>query len=191
MLALQNFVLLGLPLAVAASPSPVKRAPSGSFTLYAYGDGIGGAPVFSDGETAYVGKQSSLNGSNVAQVTFTVGDNNSLLASPNTTSGTTTPSWSNTTFYVPSTSSSAHTVGFTNSTPSDEMAATDFIFYGQVVFHQNDDGDLEGEWYATTTQYDEVWTLKWNTSSDDNSTSMVAVTLKATAPTLAMDGSDE
>lgn len=42
-------LILGIPVAIAGSPILVERAPTAPFGLFAYGDGIGGAPVFTDG----------------------------------------------------------------------------------------------------------------------------------------------
>lgn len=50
MVALQNLILLGLPVAIAGAALE-QRAPKSPFGLYAYGDGIGGAPVFTSGRT--------------------------------------------------------------------------------------------------------------------------------------------
>ncbi|KAI1734712.1 hypothetical protein F4680DRAFT_437617 [Xylaria scruposa] len=172
-----------MPVAFAASPHVLKRAPPASFGLFAYGDSIGGFPVFSDGDTAYVGDGSQLNDTDSAVVVFTVGTDNSLVASPNTTNSTTTPSWSNTTFYVPSDGSSSHKVGFTNSTPASNVSSTGFIFYGQVMLHESDETGLESQWYAVPTDIENVWTLEWNTTSDGTSDDNVIVSLKTTPPT--------
>lgn len=50
MVAFQNLLLLGLPVAIAGAALE-QRAPKSPFGLYAYGDGIGGAPVFTSGRT--------------------------------------------------------------------------------------------------------------------------------------------
>lgn len=47
--ALQSLLLLGLPVAIVGSPALLPRAPTGPFTLYAYGEGIGGVPLFTSG----------------------------------------------------------------------------------------------------------------------------------------------
>ncbi|CAJ2512546.1 Uu.00g055610.m01.CDS01 [Anthostomella pinea] len=177
----QNLLPLGLPMVLAGSPAAMKRAPTGPFNLYAYGDGIGGAPVFTSGDVAYLGNKSELNDAEASPVLFTVGASNTLYGSPNVTDEETTPSWSNVTFYVPGPASSSHTVGFTNSTPETNVSASGFIFYGQFALHENADGNLETLWYATPTEYDGVWSLDWNTT-DDESEEAVLVTLKSTAP---------
>jgi hypothetical protein len=113
--------------------------------------------------------------------TVTIGDDSTLSGSPNTTASTGTPSWSNVTFFIPSTTSSSHDIGFANSTTSGEVSTTGFLFYSQVVLH-SDDGEMATLWYATPTDIDGVWSLKWN-ATDDDSTDNVLVNLKATAPT--------
>ncbi|KAI3316496.1 hypothetical protein HD806DRAFT_517387 [Xylariaceae sp. AK1471] len=175
--------LFVLPAVSTASPHAMKRAPPTSFSLFAYGTGIGGFPLFSDGKTAYVGNSTQLNDTDSAVVVFTVGTDNSLMGSPNTTSLTSTPSWSNTTFYVPSPGSSSHTIGFTNSTPPNNVTSTGFIFYGQVVLHESDEFGLESQWYAIPTNTKNVWSLEWSTTSNETSNDGVLVTLKTTPPT--------
>ncbi|KAI0188218.1 hypothetical protein EV127DRAFT_498267 [Xylaria flabelliformis] len=178
-----SYLSLVLPAASAASPFIVKRAPPASFGLFAYGTGVGGFPLFSDGDTAYIGDGSQLNNTNSAVVTFTVGTDNSLIGSPNTTDSTATPSWSNITFYIPGSGSSSQSVGFTNSTVPNNSSSTGFVFYGQVVLHESDEVGLESGWYAVATGTDNVWSLVWNTTSEETGEDMVAVTLKTTPPT--------
>ncbi|KAI1079055.1 hypothetical protein F5B20DRAFT_191317 [Whalleya microplaca] len=187
MLALQSLILLGASMVVAGSPHVVKRAPTSPFVLYAYGDGIGGAPIFTSGDRAYLGDSFRLNSSEAAPVQFTTGTDDALLGSPNsTTDSTSTPTWSNLTFLIPGPTSSSHDVGFTNSTPGSDMSASGFIFYGQFLLHQNTDGSLKSMWYALPTGTDRVWTLGWNSTGDDTE-GKVTLTLKATAPSIKTD----
>ncbi|KAI1653265.1 hypothetical protein F4813DRAFT_375254 [Daldinia decipiens] len=178
-------LILGIPVVVAGSPMLIERSPTSPFALFAYGDGIGGAPVFTDGESAYIGRATRLNDSEAAQVQFIGGTDNSLLASPNTTAGN-APTWSNLTFMVPDMTSSSHQVGFANSTISGGGSASEFVFYGDFLLHKNTDGDINGLWYAVPSDEDRIWTLNWN-STDDDTEEKVLVTLKATPPSRTMD----
>ncbi|KAI1644623.1 uncharacterized protein F4817DRAFT_207461 [Daldinia loculata] len=178
-------LILGIPVAIAGSPILVERAPTAPFGLFAYGDGIGGAPVFTDGEGAYVGGATHLNDSEAAQVQFISGTDNSLLANPNTTAGN-APTWSNLTLMVPDTTSSSHQVGFANSTTSSDRSGSGFVFYGDFLLHKNTDGDLKALWYAVPSDQDGIWSLNWN-STDDDTEGIVLVTLKATPPSREMD----
>ncbi|KAI2470211.1 hypothetical protein F4781DRAFT_186475 [Annulohypoxylon bovei var. microspora] len=187
--ALKSLLLLGLPMAIAVSPAVMKRAPTSPFVLYAYGDGIGGAAVFTTGDGAFVGSASSSNSTEAAAVSFEVGTDNSLLGSPNTTTGDTTPTWSNLTFNVPDTTSSSHQVAFSNSTNSTTgRSSSGFTFYGQFLLH-NTDGSLKSMWYALPSGQDGIWTLNWNSTGDDTD-GQVIVTLKATAPSTPADTSN-
>ncbi|KAF3068424.1 putative cytochrome p450 protein [Daldinia childiae] len=178
-------LMLGIPMALAGSPIIVQRAPTAPFGLFAYGDGIGGAPVFTDGENAFIGRATRSNDSEAAQIQFISGTDNSLLASPNTTTGN-APTWSNLTFMVPDTTSSSHQVGFTNSTTSTDRSGSGFVFYGDFLLHKNTDGDLKALWYAVPSDEDRIWTLNWN-STDDDTEGKVVVTLKATPPSRPTD----
>ncbi|KAI0851190.1 hypothetical protein F5Y00DRAFT_16599 [Daldinia vernicosa] len=179
-------LILGIPAVIAGSPILVERAPTSPFALFAYGDGIGGAPVFTDGDGAYIGQVTSLNDSEAAQVEFNAGTDNTLLANPNTTTTGNTPTWSNLTFIVPDTTSSSHKVEFTNSTTTGDRSGTGFVFYGEFLLHKSTDGDLKAMWYAVPSGQDNVWTLNWN-STDDDTEGKVIVTLKATPPSRGAD----
>ncbi|KAI1211176.1 uncharacterized protein F4807DRAFT_419281 [Annulohypoxylon truncatum] len=184
--ALKSLFLIGLPMAFAASPALMRRGPTTNFSLYAYGDGIGGAQVFTTGQGAFVGSASASNSTQAAPVLFDVGTDNSLLGSPNTTD--TTPTWSNLTFNVPDTITAGHQVSFSNSsTNSSGRSASGFIFYGQYLFHQASSGDLKSMWYALPSGQDGIWTLNWN-STGDTTEGQVIVTLRAVAP--STDGAD-
>ncbi|KAI0382355.1 hypothetical protein F5Y04DRAFT_53557 [Hypomontagnella monticulosa] len=179
-------LIFSLPIALAGSLAIVERAPTTPFGLYAYGDEIGGAPVFTTGQGAYIGKASKVDDTEAAPVEFNLGTDNSLLGNPNATSGESTPTWSNLTFMVPDTTSSSHDVGFTNSTTTSERSSSGFIFYDQFLLHRNLDGSLKSLWYAVPTEDEGVWYLRWNSTGDD-SEGQVLVSLKATAPSKPVD----
>ncbi|KAI1407057.1 hypothetical protein F5Y13DRAFT_183688 [Hypoxylon sp. FL1857] len=186
MRALQSLLLLGLPMVIVGSPVLEKRTPSSPFGLYAYGDGIGGAPVFTTGDGAFIGTASRVDDTEAAPVQFEVGTDESLLGNPNTTASDSSPTWSNLTFYVPDTTTSSHQVEFTNSTSDINRSISGFVFYGQFLLHKNTKGDLQTLWYALPTDTDGVWSLNWNSTGDDTE-GQVVVTLKATAPSKEAD----
>ncbi|KAI0899030.1 hypothetical protein F4806DRAFT_322590 [Annulohypoxylon nitens] len=189
MSTLKNLLLIGLPMAFAASPAVMRRGPTTNFSLYAYGDGIGGAQVFTTGDGAFVGSASSSNSTEAAPVVFDVGTDNALLGSPNATD--TSPTWSNLTFNVPDTTASGHQVSFSNSTNSTTgRSSSGFLFYGQYLFHQSTGGDLKSEWYALPSGQDGVWSLNWNSTGDDTD-GKVIVTLRAIAPSSGSDTSTD
>ncbi|KAI1762276.1 hypothetical protein GGR53DRAFT_502087 [Hypoxylon sp. FL1150] len=188
MVALQNLVLLGLPVAIAGAAIKA-RAPGTPFALYAYGTGIGGAPVFTSGYKAYIGNASLLQNTEAADVEFTATSTEELVGSPNTTANDANPTWSNLTLLVPATTSDSHEVSFTNSTPGSGMSASGFTFYGEVLLHKGSDGSLKSLWYATPLSQDGVWSLEWNSTGDDTS-GQIPLTLSATAPAHANGKSD-
>ncbi|KAL7627708.1 hypothetical protein AAE478_001902 [Parahypoxylon ruwenzoriense] len=181
MLALQSLIFLGFPIVIAGSPTLVERAPTGTFGLFAYGDGIGGVSVFTAGDRAFLGNATEVGDDEAAPVEFELGTDNALLGSPNSTSTSNAPSWSNLTFVVPAADSSSHDVEFTSSTPGTNVSASGFTFYGQFLFHKKNDGNLESMWYALPSEQEGVWTLGWNTTGDDTE-GKVLLSLRAVAP---------
>ncbi|KAI1377065.1 hypothetical protein F4677DRAFT_66327 [Hypoxylon crocopeplum] len=186
MVALQSLILLAIPMVTAMSTDLLKRAPKTPFNLYGYGRGIGGAPVFTSGDRAFLGNASRFNDPEAVPVQFVVSTDNSLVGNPNSTSEDSEPSWSNLTFIVPDTASPSHQVSFSNSTSNTDASASGFVFYGQFCLHKNTDGALKSLWYALPTEYDDVWDLDWN-STDDYTEGQVMLTLKATAPSKPVD----
>ncbi|KAI1473145.1 uncharacterized protein F4812DRAFT_454961 [Daldinia caldariorum] len=183
-------LILGIPIAIAAgSPVLVERAPTSAFGLFAYGDGIGGAPLFTTGDGAFIGTATHSNDSQAAQVEFIANSDNSLVANPNTTAAN-DPTWSNLTFSVPNTTSSSHQVGFSNSTSDDNRSGSGFVFYGDFLLHKETSGDLQSMWYAVPSGQDNIWTLNWN-YTDDDTDGKVLVTLKTTPPSKAVDDASE
>ncbi|KAI0835051.1 hypothetical protein F5Y06DRAFT_277263 [Hypoxylon sp. FL0890] len=187
--ALQSIVLLGLPMVIVGSPVVEKRTPTSPFGLYAYGDGIGGAAIFTTGDGAFIGNASQVNNSQAAPAQFEVDTDNSLLANPNTTASDSSPTWSNLTFYVPDNTTSSHQVEFTNSTSGVNKSVSAFVFYGQFLLHKTTSGDLQTLWYALPTDTDGVWSLNWNSTGDDTE-GQVVVSLTSTAPSTGSADAD-
>ncbi|KAF5549866.1 hypothetical protein FMEXI_4118 [Fusarium mexicanum] len=153
-----------------------------AFSLYAYGTGVGGLPIFSSGSEIFVGNFSKIDDSEAAPILFTVGDD-AWSASPNTTGYAEgrEPSWSNLTFAVPGPSSSSHSVKLTNSTADTDAYVTDLMFYGTFVMVE-EDGQMTSLWYATPSETDGVYVIGWNSSDAGLSDNKVTITLKRTPP---------
>ncbi|KAK6956680.1 hypothetical protein Daesc_001959 [Daldinia eschscholtzii] len=182
-------LILGIPVVVAGSPVLVERAPTAPFGLFAYGEGIGGAPVFTTGDGAYIGTATHTDDSEAAQVEFITATDSSLLANPNVTAAN-EPTWSNLTFNVPDNTTSSHQVGFTNTTTDGKRSGFGFVFYGEFLLHKSVEGDLESMWYAVPSDQDGIWSLNWN-STDDDTEGKVLVTLKATPPSKEVDNENK
>ncbi|KAK1957426.1 hypothetical protein LY78DRAFT_620760 [Colletotrichum sublineola] len=181
-------ILFSLAAVVAAVPAGnLPRAASldknAPFQIYAYGDGIGGLPLFSAGGDAYLGDHTKLNDSNAAPVTFTPAANNVWQGAPNTTA---TPGWSNLTFFIPAVGASNHSVGFVNpnSTASDRQTRG-FMLYGDFVFVEGGSDSLASMWYATPSSTDGIYSLKWNETGDSTEDKIV-LALKKTVPSTAL-----
>ncbi|KAF4957862.1 hypothetical protein FSARC_11158 [Fusarium sarcochroum] len=152
------------------------------FSIYAYGPGMGGLPIFSAGGDIFVGNFSRVNNSEAAPVQFTAGDN-AWFGSPNTTgyaSGR-DPTWSNYTFAVPGPSSSSHSVKLINDTTDTDDYVSNLVFYGTFVMVE-ENGELTSLWYGTPSGTDGVYSIGWNASDAGSSDDKVVVTLKRTPP---------
>ncbi|KLO82492.1 uncharacterized protein FFB20_04163 [Fusarium fujikuroi] len=155
---------------------------NGPFSLYAYGTGVGGLPIFSSGDEIFVGNFSKVDDDEAAPILFTVGDD-AWYASPNTTGYAKgrDPSWSNLTFAVPGPSSSSHSVKLINSTTDTDGYVFDLMTYGTFVMVE-ENGQMTSLWYATPSEIDGVYVIGWNASDAGQSDDKVAITLKKTPP---------
>ncbi|KXH45660.1 hypothetical protein CSIM01_09729 [Colletotrichum simmondsii] len=190
----------------SAKSSHVRRADTSSFQIYAYGTGIGGLALFTAGGDAYFGDYTQFNDSNAAPVickyrqphfpflatagltgrSMTVtpdeDDTETWLGAPNTTAVTTAPTWSNLTFTIPTADSGVHNVAFLNSSASTTGRKTSgFSFYGNFVLVEAEDGSFESWWYATATDIDGIYNLRWNETGDDTDDKII-LNLRRTAP---------
>ncbi|KAK2037573.1 hypothetical protein LZ31DRAFT_509435 [Colletotrichum somersetense] len=153
--------------------------------MYAYGDGIGGLPVFSAGGDAFIGNFSKFNDPNAAPVTFTP-DNHIWQGTPNVTDSSSAPNWSNLTFSIPANGASNNSVGFVNSTSAPSDRLTDgFLTYGNVIFFAGASGKMQSQWYATPYTIDGIYALKWN-ASNDLSEDKIILALKKTVPSTSL-----
>ncbi|KAK5633725.1 hypothetical protein RRF57_009439 [Xylaria bambusicola] len=116
-------------------------------------------------------------GSCTLHAVSTWGPNNELIGNPDVDSS---PSWSNKAFYIPAASSASHDVGFTLE-PGTDMDTSGFIFYDATLLHVSEDNSLQSLWYALPTQYEKVWSLRWNATGDE-SDGHLAVTLRTVPP---------
>lgn len=109
-------------------------------------------------------------------------DTETWLGAPNTTAVTTAPTWSNLTFTIPTADSGVHNVAFLNSSASTTGRKTSgFSFYGNFVLVEAEDGSFESWWYATATDIDGIYNLRWNETGDDTDDKII-LNLRRTAP---------
>ncbi|KAI0481953.1 hypothetical protein GGR56DRAFT_162806 [Xylariaceae sp. FL0804] len=172
-------VASGLPAVLAGAPALFKRAPTGDFNLYAYGEDMGGLPLFYSKGLAYVGHVASANDSDAAAVSFVYGTDTSLTGSPNATA--TSHTWSNVSLVVPSASSTSDAVVFANSNTTSDGETTDYTFYGAFLMRRDSSGSMVSSWYAAPADVDGVWSLNWD-SDDSETDGAVEIALKTTKP---------
>ncbi|KAK2053049.1 hypothetical protein LY76DRAFT_554690 [Colletotrichum caudatum] len=179
-------ILLSLAAAAAAAPAgSLPRAANTPFQVYAYGDGIGGLPLFSAGGDAFIGNFSKFNDPNAAPVTFTP-DGQTWQGAPNVTDSSSNPDWSNLTFSIPAAGASDNSVVFVNSTSASSDRLTDgFLTYGNVIFFAGESGNMQSQWYATPHTVDGIYALKWN-GTNDVSEDKIILALKKTVPSTAL-----
>ncbi|KAI9897381.1 hypothetical protein N3K66_007237 [Trichothecium roseum] len=160
-----------------------------AFTLYAYGEGIGGLPIFAQGNLAYIGNPSGLNASDVAPIQFLSNtDDTAWTVSPNDT--VESPPFTQATFYIPTASAASRQAGFVPDDDEDNADAEDgkqldgFLLYGNFAFHRGDGGKMETLWYALpAADASDVWSLNWNsTGDDDDDAGRTVLTLKTNPP---------
>ncbi|KAF2656372.1 hypothetical protein K491DRAFT_692080 [Lophiostoma macrostomum CBS 122681] len=171
-------------LLVASLPLMALSKTPDSFQLYAYGQALGGLPLFNADGYAYVGDASLSNSSSAAPVTFSGGSDNTWFGAPNTTDlgNSTTPDWSNVTLFVPGSSSSDRRVGFLSSNSSDgDVVTSGFIFYGSTAMLLADDGDVESLWFGAPVGNTGVYEMYWNSTDSSH----VPIALRSVAPTSA------
>lgn len=109
-------------------------------------------------------------------------DTETWLGAPNTTAVTTAPTWSNLTFTIPTADSGVHNVAFLSSNSSmTDRKTSGFTFYGNFVLVEAEDGSFESWWYATATDIDGIYNLKWNETGDDTDGKII-LNLRRTAP---------
>ncbi|KAF2709228.1 hypothetical protein K504DRAFT_378645 [Pleomassaria siparia CBS 279.74] len=178
-------VLASLPfLALGARQ---KRATTDSFALYGYGDKLGGPPFFYANGFAFIGDPSLSNSSDAAAVTckFLTNSDNTFHGSPNATTNSTAPTWSNVTLFVPGPSSTDKRVGFLDSSNSTNSSAItgSFIFYGSTAMVKGTDGSLETLWTGLALD-NGLYQVYWN----DTSLGQVPLSMRTLAPSAPVNG---
>ncbi|OJD38658.1 cytochrome p450 protein [Diplodia corticola] len=185
MVSITSLVLLAASsIASAASvPLEARAAAFDSKMVYAYGAtpdaGIGGVRLTYGDGTAFVGNRPPSNVSVASNITFSWDSSSGPIGiSPNSSNVTFGQSQY---FYINPNGSAFDSVQISDSAPSDSYTDTGFVFYGNWLFWKSDAGKLESKFYATPSDENGVWTLKWNAGSSDDGTS-VPISLRTIAP---------
>ncbi|KAH8588999.1 hypothetical protein B0O99DRAFT_342394 [Bisporella sp. PMI_857] len=164
-----------------------RRDTTGSgISLYAYGGGTNGAPVFYDNGLAYIGYPALSSAS--TNITFTVDTN--AAADPWYIAANTTDSVNSTAaftgspmFYIVPTDGSFEQAGFAANASAVPAGGktTGFSWFGTSVAFAGSESDFEMAFWAVNTNTTGIWSLYWskNNTNVDNSVSIV---LKSTPP---------
>ncbi|KAK4546389.1 hypothetical protein LTR36_002066 [Oleoguttula mirabilis] len=148
--------------------------------LYGYATNISGLPLFYGDGVAYIGNVRPQNISFATNVTFAEVDEQ-LVASPTNLTLTTDGNWTTPRLFIDQTAGAFDSAGFTTSSNT-TVTTTGFTLFGTLLVWESTAGLLESKWYATPTDQEGLWYLKWNV---DNVLAMSAVplVLKNLAPT--------
>lgn len=90
-------------------------------------------------------------------------------------------SFSNQSLFVPSANSTSHQMGFTNNASSDQVT-TKFIWYGHFLLVESDSGEYTSLFYAKKTEQDDVFSLQWNITDDDDEGEFISVSMRSIPP---------
>ncbi|CAG8302384.1 unnamed protein product [Penicillium salamii] len=186
----KSFGLCFLALGSDVSAGILGQRSTESFSLYAYGDNIGGLPLYYADGNAVIANHTPDNATDVGQVAFTPGSSGPLVGNPaneTDTSGkrSSSGSFTNQQLFVPSANSTDHQVGFTTS-PSSEEVTTKFIWYGHFLLVETDDGEYTSLFYAKKNKTQEgAYSLQWNITDDDEDGEYYSISMRSIAPSNA------
>ncbi|KAJ5980225.1 hypothetical protein N7481_007523 [Penicillium waksmanii] len=173
--------LLLLGFAVSAKHISSRSSPSESYSLYAFGDSIGGFPMYYADGDAVVGNKAPWNATNVGQVSFTPGESGPMVGNPASNStganGTSQPAFQNQQCFVRRPDSSDHQVGFTQNATSNQVPSN-FIWYGHFLLVENDGGEYTSRFYVKKTEQEDVF----NITDDDDEDDFILISMRGLPP---------
>lgn len=155
---------------------------------------------------AVVGNKTPQNATNVGQVTcktppsnlvpfpetltifvVTPGSSGPMVGNPasnKTVNGTEKPPFQNQQLFVPGPDSSNHQMGFTQNATSNQVTSK-FIWYGHFLLVENDSGEYTSLFYAKKTEQDDVFSLQWNITDEDDEGDFISISMRGIAPSNA------
>ncbi|RAO69441.1 uncharacterized protein BHQ10_005453 [Talaromyces amestolkiae] len=208
---------LFLPLLAAFTALPLALAQNGNFTIYGYGTGVLGLPLFYSEGSAQLGNVSAVSGHNVSNVYckfryLTVSiwndkelnvsettevsiEGGALLAYPNATSTQAVKhdanyTWSSLQLKIPVNGGSDNNVTFVQDVDS-SGAPGEWTLYGPYVFLYDSSKQLVSHFFAEPTNDKGVFNLLWNLSEEQQAQNpdAVPVSLRTIAPVDANEAS--
>ncbi|OCL07333.1 hypothetical protein AOQ84DRAFT_440255 [Glonium stellatum] len=167
--------------ASALKPRANQATPT-TFKLYAYGPNItNGLRFFYGDGQAYIGSSAPPSVTQAVNITLTSTDSDTTFlvnADSATTNWTSQPM-----MYIDTTTNAFEPVGFTtsNTTLSEGEVTEGFGLYGGWAFHLNDAGTVDMNFYASPTEENDVYLVKWNAAST-KATDGISIALRTEAP---------
>ncbi|KNG90594.1 hypothetical protein ANOM_001296 [Aspergillus nomiae NRRL 13137] len=152
------------------------------FGLYAYGENVGGLPLYYVDGSAVVSPKTPENGTDVAPVAFNKDSDNELIGNPNTTSTASTPAFTDASLFVPGPNSNDKEMGFT-SDPSSNQVTNKFVWYGNFLLVENDSGEYTSLFSvkkSSTHDEDGSYDLYWNVT--DSNEEVITISMRSVAP---------
>ncbi|CAI7651211.1 unnamed protein product [Penicillium manginii] len=163
-----GFKVLFLGFAVSGKQIASRSSQSESYSLYAFGDNIGGFPMY--------------------YADVTPGESGPMIGNPTsnstTVNGSSQRAFQNQQFYVPSPDSSDHQVGFTQNATSNQVTSK-FIWYGHFLLVENDSGEYTSLFYAKKTEQEDVFSLQWNITDEDDEGDYISISMRGLPPSNA------
>lgn len=89
--------------------------------------------------------------------------------------------FSNQSLFVPSANSTNHQVGFTNNASSSEVT-NKFIWYGHFLLVETESGEYTSLFYAKKSDQDDVFSLQWNITDEDDESEFISVSMRSIPP---------
>ncbi|KAI0816755.1 hypothetical protein GGR55DRAFT_628445 [Xylaria sp. FL0064] len=167
------------PLLVSAAAASIgKRTVQTNVTVFAYGVGIRGYPIYADSNLlAVVSDNNTALANNLNNITWTI---DTTGESPWNVTATNSSTLGH--FYIVPSSDEDQAVGF-NTTTATGAATTGFHLYGSTIEYATD-STYESKFYAQNSSSG-VWSLMWN--SNNETLEGVPVVLKTIPPPLPSD----
>lgn len=101
-----------------------------------------------------------------------------------TVNGTSKPPFENQQLFVPGPDSSDHQIGFTQNATSNQVTSK-FIWYGHFLLVENDGGEYTSLFYAKKTEHDDIFSLQWNITDDDDEGDFISISMRGLPPSNA------
>ncbi|TVY78420.1 hypothetical protein LSUE1_G003710 [Lachnellula suecica] len=173
-----------LALSGVSSAASFSKRDTVTTTLFGYGSGTNGAPVFYADGLAYIG-QTGFSTSNGTQtnITFTADTTSTTTAWPIAANSSTVTFNETLNFYIIPTNGSFAQAGFsTDANLPSGAVNTGFTWFGTAVAYAQSDSNYELMFWAANTTEDGIYGLYWNQAGTPLDGAF-PVTLKVSPPT--------